>query len=152
MHVARYLIRTPGAIRPVTLALDFDAGLWRVRDDRRSDELIDAAGGVAASLPARSIVQDVDIARASVDVVLAGSEVATTTSPEVTRAVDSIVHWAPSVWHADWSALVRSSGPSIVDAVESTLRAVFPVCLGANGTPPDPASYRRAAVRGPDVN
>ena len=152
MHVARYLVRMPGTAQPTTLALIHDADAWRVCDDRRTDELINAAGGVSAPLPKGSTVSLSDISDARANVILAGSVSAGTDDLAIARNVDALGELSPAVWHADWNALVRSSGPSIVDAVESTLRAVFPVCLGANGTPPDPAIYRRVAARRPIVN
>jgi hypothetical protein len=77
---------------------------------------------------------------------VAGSPGARTTHPATTDHVNALAHAAPAVWHVDWNAILESSGPSIVDAVESVLRATFPKALGANGTPPSPSVLRRATM------
>ena len=147
MHVARYLVRTPGARRPTALALTNDGDEWRVHDDRRLGELIDAAGGVRAPIPVGAVASLGDIALAHPDVIFAGRAGSGTADPLVARQVDTLGAMAPAVWHADWDTLLNSSGPSIVDAVEATLRATIPQALGANGTPPAGDVLRRVITQ-----
>jgi hypothetical protein len=143
MHVARCVVRTPGVTLPVTLALRHDGGVWLVCDDDRTYELINAGGGIPAPLTKGSAVSLADITGARADVILAGCTRGGTADPTTASMVDAIRDLAPVVWHTDWQVLLRSSGPSIVDAVECVLRAVFPRALGANGTPPPAAVMRR---------
>ena len=145
MHVARYLVRSEGKLQPRTIALVREGHAWRVSDDVRVAELIEAVGGVSSSLPRGGLISENEVAAARVDVILAGGEASPTDDPVIAVAVEALSGFAPAVWHADWSALVRSSGPSIVDAVEATLRATFPETLGANGTPPPSTVFRRVA-------
>ena len=147
MHVARYLVRTRGTKRPTVLALTYDGDAWQVLDNGRLDELIDAAGGVRVAIPVGQWASLDDIARAQPDVILAGRFGAETADPSVARHVNALSDLSPAVWHADWDTLLQSSGPSIVDAVESMLRATFPQALGRNGTPPPIDVLRRVVTR-----
>ena len=146
MHAARYLVRTPGAKRPNVLALTPDGDAWRVHDDHRLAELIDAAGGVRVQIPSGAVASLGDLELANPDVILAGRSDAGTEDLATARRVDTLGAFAPTVWHANWDTLLSSSGPSIVDAVESTLRATFPQALGANGTPPARDLLRRVTT------
>lgn len=147
MHAARYLVRTPGAKRPTALALTPDGDAWRVHDDHRLGELIDAAGGVRAPIPIGAVASLGDIALAHPDVILAGRAGSGTAALTIARQVDSLGAMAPAVWHANWDTLLLSSGPSIVDTVEAILRATFPQALGANGTPPPGDVLRRVITQ-----
>ena len=146
MHAARFLVRTPDARRPVAAAVVRAGKEWRVSEDRRIAELIDATGCLAANLPAGTVVTGPDLKAAHIDALLAGSSGARTTTTEIAKYVDELTDVAPSVWHADWDALLGSSGPSVVESVEYLLRATFPKALGTNGTPPPSTVLRRAGA------
>ena len=144
MHVARYLVRTSGARRPVVIAARSDGGEWRVHDDVRAHEVVDAGGGMTAGTPG-ALLDPATVQALRPDIILAGTD-GRDTGDTVSRARAIGLYRGVTdaqSWHADWDALLGSSGPFVVDAVEAAIRATLPAALGANGTPPRPDLLKR---------
>ncbi|MSQ43482.1 MAG: hypothetical protein EXR45_04655 [Chloroflexi bacterium] len=150
MHVARYLTQTPGSRLP-TVALatyDPDKDSW-CPPTERGKQLINAAGGVLIS---ERVCPD-DILLGTPDIVLVGTcgvADATSDHPGLQAFLASSVP-NPTIARSTWSIapdfLLNATGPGVVGAVETLLRAIFPDALGANGTPPPGHLLRPVAAR-----
>lgn len=150
MHVARYLTQTPGTRLPtVSVAIyDPDTGSWCPVSER-GKQLINAAGGTLLSerySPDALVLPPADI----VLVGTCGVGDAKSDHPGL-RTFLSIGLDNPTSGHSIWSItpdfLLNATGPGVVGAVETLLRAIFPAALGANGTPPPEHLLRPVATR-----
>ena len=150
MHVARYLTQTPGARRPtVSVAIyDPDTASWCALSER-GKQLVNAAGGLLLAetyAPGAGVVSHADINL----VATRGEADAMSDHLGLRRFLADI---APnqsangSTWSVGPDFMLNARGPGIVMAVETLLRAIFPVALGANGSPPPEPLIRLATGR-----
>lgn len=148
MHVARYLTRTPGTRLPTVSVkiYDPDTGLWCPVSER-GKQLINAAGGMVSSEQHPSVTSVLP----SADIVLVGTCGETDAKSDhpglrsFLAASEPITSTGRSIWSIAPDFLLNATGPGVVPAVETLLRAIFPAALGANGTPPPEHLLRLAA-------
>lgn len=150
MHVARYLTQTPGTRLPtVSVAIyDPDTGSWCPVSER-GKQLINAAGGLLFSEPYSPDAPVIPPA----DLILVGTCGEADAKSEHAGLRSFLANnvpnpsTTPSTWSIAPDFLLNATGPGVVPAVETLLRAIFPAALGANGTPPPEHLLRRSAGR-----